>query len=158
MTLNVLQASADVLEPDFGDIVSISGCYAAQIDTPLDRDAIFDFFILYPESTAIEFVDYIIGGGPFFSDGSLTIPTGFVGAFATCIEVVILGDDLAETVESAVFGIVARSECDQVIFPPSSQGRLTVNIFDNDGKFDFCSFSSVDNCQCSLSDHKSNLR
>ncbi len=132
VSLIVDQSETNVVEQDVGQNFIISGCFSAQIDPPLQRDAFFDFSIS-PFSTAFEFVDYIVAGGNNFVGGSLIVPSGTFGSFSTCVDVIILGDAEVEPVEVAIFNLVARSECDQVVFPDSDDS-LQITIFDNDGK------------------------
>ena len=135
MSLVVLQSQLTVLEPNAGDVATVTACFSAEISTSLDRDAIFDFNVSL-NSTAEVFIDYFILGGLSFFNLSLIIPAGFSGSFSTCIDVIILGDGEPETSEMAAFEITPRLECDQVLFPPDSPNLLILTIFDADGELD----------------------
>ncbi len=125
MPLFVLQDEINIFEPDAGDNSTVTACFSADISLPITSDAIFDFSIS-PISTADEFNDYIILGGPFFFSPSLVIPSGFNGSFFTCIDALILGDNELEGIEVAVFEVQPRSPRDLVIFPLGSTLRITI--------------------------------
>lgn len=134
MTLTVLVSEQFATEQDPGEVSILSYCFLADINTPLDRSAVF-YFDIMPNTTAIESEDYTVGGNPLFFNSSLIIPEGTSGQFVICIHVFVLGDSDIEATESAVFEITAESTCDQLIFPPGSPpGLLTVTIFDDDGE------------------------
>ena len=116
-----------VLELDVGQNYGVvSTCFQATVLQPLDREAIFGLFIANLTTTASSGYDFY----PNISVPDVIIPIGFSGDFFGCIDIIIVGDDVAEDDELVVYDVRPFSENDRVLSPE----RVTIRIIDNDGK------------------------
>ena len=118
----------NVSEPAFGNITLVPMCFTAQVNMPLDRDAIFDLS-LSNLSTASISDDFILN-----TSNPLTIVAGFYGNFSGCIDFVVIGNQDIEDTETVIYEITVRSMFDRVVFPSNASNLLIVTIFDNLGE------------------------
>lgn len=126
VSLVVLDYNTTVVEPFSGNNATVDICFMAQLDSPLDRDSIFDISPS-PTTTATLGDDYLFNS----PTPTLTIPRGFSGTFSTCISIVILGDREDEDLETISYEVTARSLFDRVIFPLDANfSVIVVNILD----------------------------
>ena len=126
MVLSVVTAEINVTEPDGGEFTTVTGCFTANLSQPRAVDHSFQF-VLSDMSTATS-LDFF----PNISSPILTIPAGVIdSAYTTCIDVVIIGDNVPEPTEFVFYDVVPFLMSDSVVYPGRAS-RITITIFDND--------------------------
>lgn len=118
-------AEINVTEPDGVSANIVIVCLSAEVNQPLDRDAMFGF-ALSSTSTATNFNDFNI------TETTLTIPTNFSGVYMLCVNIAILNDTYVEPIETIEYEIIPLSSDDSVVYSDGGNS-LRINIFDNDG-------------------------
>ena len=126
VVLMVQTAEINVTEPDGGQFTTVRGCFTANLTQPRAMDHLFQF-VLSPSSTAGQLDFY-----PNVSSPILTIPANVTNSqYTTCVDIVIIGDNVAEPPEFVIYTIAVLSPEDSVVYPPGFDS-LIINIFDND--------------------------
>ena len=118
----------NVTEGGRGQETAASVCFRAVLPRPLTRPAIFTL-IDSNASTATSGIEFY----PNITIPDVVIPTNFSGEFLTCIDIVIVGDDVVEDAERVVYGVQPTVGQGTVVFPPNTDS-IVINIWDDEGK------------------------
>lgn len=125
LTLVIPTAVFNITEPDEGEVANVTACFEAGVDIPRRRDA--DFELILSNLTTANSTEFI-------PSSALRVRMDFSGFFNSCVDFIILGDDLVESDEVIIVDIRPLSDRDRVQFSDGSDS-LTVNIIDNDGTY-----------------------
>ena len=113
-------------EPPTGDFADVDVCVTAQLDRPVERLVLFEYYFANL-STATPPTDVVVRRQRSYDPEDFFIEPGFNGTYRRCITVVVIGDDIPERNETAIMVFAPLSNLDRLDFGPN----ITINIIDN---------------------------
>jgi hypothetical protein len=147
VTLVLKTAEFNVTEPDDGNNVTVTLCFSAEVNEPLDRSAVFGLSNITDTNTSMPRNIATLNSDYDFKPRSVVIPTNFLGLFQECVNFTVFGDDMVEANEVIALDVQPVNYLDRFTYPPGSDS-IRINIEDNDGKL-----LTLFNVCCELSMH-----